>query len=342
MAKKKIRLIARLDVKDTNLVKGIQLEGLRKLGDPNLFAREYYEQGIDELLYIDIVASLYNRNNLSDIVRKTVDDVYIPVCVGGGLRSVEDVRHILSMGSDKVAINTAAIKRPELITEVANAFGSQCMVLSIQAKRNRTWPGKWEAYYDNGRAHSGYDVVEWAKRGVALGAGEILLMSVDNEGLQRGMDLELIEAVTKAVNVPVICGGGVGCETAQFLIAHGVTDVRVMDSKRVGNKMGMLRTMFLDIEYPGETIKKSRGSKITAVGDHEITYAFTNKAKKTVEKTRHFDSLVIATGMHSRPTQDLTDACSELGIPCDVIGSAKKADMGIEATADAYAAAMNV
>ena len=196
MAKKKIRLIARLDVKDTNLVKGIQLEGLRKLGDPNLFAREYYEQGIDELLYIDIVASLYNRNNLSDIVRKTVDDVYIPVCVGGGLRSVEDVRHILSMGADKVAINTAAIKRPELITEVANAFGSQCMVLSIQAKRNRTWPGKWEAYYDNGRAHSGYDVVEWAKRGVALGAGE---------------DLELIEAVTKAVNVPVICGGGVGC-----------------------------------------------------------------------------------------------------------------------------------
>lgn len=114
---KKIRLIARLDVKDTNLVKGIQLEGLRKLGDPNRFAKEYYEQGIDELLYIDIVASLYNRNNLSDIVRKTVDDVYIPVCVGGGLRSVEDVRHILAMGADKVAINTAAIKRPELITE---------------------------------------------------------------------------------------------------------------------------------------------------------------------------------------------------------------------------------
>ena len=173
--------------------------------------KEYYEAGIDELLYIDIVASLYDRNNLSDIVRKTVDDVYIPVCVGGGLRSVEDVRHILSMGADKAAINTAAIKRPELITEVAEAFGSQCMVLSIQAKRSRTWPGKWEAYYDNGRAHSGYDVVEWAKRGVALGAGEILLTSVDNEGLQQGMDLELIEAVTKAVNVPVICGGGVGC-----------------------------------------------------------------------------------------------------------------------------------
>ena len=140
----------------------------------------------------------------------------------------------------------------------------------------------------------------------------------------------------------ILGGGGVGCETAQFLIEHGVTDVRVMDSKRVGNKMGMLRTMFLDIEYPGDTIKKSRNSKVTNIGDHEITYAFTNKAKKTVEKTRHFDSLVIATGMHSRPTQELTDACSELGIPCDVIGSAKKADMGIEATADAYAAAMKV
>lgn len=209
--KKKIRLIARLDVKDVNLVKGIQLEGLRKLGDPNTFAKAYYENGIDELLYIDIVASLYNRNNLSDIVRRTVDDVFIPVCVGGGLRSVEDVRHILSMGADKVAINTAAIKRPALITEVAEAFGSQCMVLSIQAKKSRTQEGKWEAYYDNGRQHSGLDVIEWAKKGVALGAGEILLTSVDCEGLQRGMDLELIEAVSAVVNVPVIFGGGVGC-----------------------------------------------------------------------------------------------------------------------------------
>ena len=211
MENKKIRLIARLDVKDVNLVKGIQLEGLRKLGAPNRFAKRYYEEGIDELLYIDIVASLYNRNNLSDIVRRTSDDVFIPVTVGGGLRSVEDVRGILSMGADKAAINTAAIKRPELITEVANAFGSQCMVLSIQAKKSRTQAGCWEAYYDNGRQHSGYDVVEWAKRGEALGAGEILLMSVDCEGLQRGMDLALIEAVTHAVKIPVICGGGVGC-----------------------------------------------------------------------------------------------------------------------------------
>ncbi len=207
---KKIRLIARLDVKDENLVKGIQFEGLRKLGNPNEYAKHYYCDGIDELLYIDIVASLYNRNNLSNIVKKTVHDVFIPVCVGGGLRSIDDVRMILSMGADKVAINTAAIKSPELITEVAEAFGSQCMVLSIQAKRSRTHEGKWEAYYDNGREHSGYDVVEWAKRGVDLGAGEILLTSVDNEGLQRGMDLELIKQISQVVDVPVIFGGGAG------------------------------------------------------------------------------------------------------------------------------------
>ena len=169
MRAEKIRLIARLDVKDENLVKGIQLEGLRKLGDPNRFAREYYEAGIDELLYIDIVASLYNRNNLSNIVRKTVSEVFIPVCVGGGLRTLEDVHQILGSGADKVAINTAALKRPELISDVAAAFGSQCMVLSIQAKSSVRQPSGYEAYYDNGRAHSGFDVVEWAKRGKSLG-----------------------------------------------------------------------------------------------------------------------------------------------------------------------------
>ncbi len=214
---KKIRLIARLDVKDENLVKGIQLEGLRKLGNPNEFAQKYYLEGIDELLYIDIVASLYNRNNLSCIVKQTVDDVFIPVCVGGGLRSVDDVRHILSIGADKVAVNTAAIRNPCLISDIAKTFGSQCMVLSIQAKKSKNREEGWEAYYDNGRAHSGYDVVEWAQRGVELGAGEILLTSVDNEGLQHGMDLNLIQAVTNAVNVPVICCGGVG--TSQDIVS---------------------------------------------------------------------------------------------------------------------------
>ena len=209
------RLIARLEVKNEFLVKGIQMEGLRKLGDPQSFARAYYRAGIDEIIYLDIVASLYDRNNLSGIVRQAARDVFVPLTVGGGLRSVQDVREILQQGADKAAINTAAIKDPDLITRVARAYGSQCMVLSIQAKRRRDGPG-WEAYYDNGREHSGLDVVEWAKRGEALGAGEILLTSVDSEGLGRGMDEELIRAVTQAVRVPVIAAGGAG--SAQDLI----------------------------------------------------------------------------------------------------------------------------
>lgn len=206
---KKIRLIARLDVKNSNLVKGIQLEGLRKLGDPNSFAHRYYQQGIDEILYIDIVASLYNRCNLSEVVRATTENVFVPITVGGGLRSVQDVGHILQMGADKAAINTAALKDPSIITQVAEAFGSQCMVLSIQAKRRRDGAG-WEAYYDNGREHSHRDVIEWAQEGQRLGAGELLLTSVDCEGFQRGMDTELIRAVRAAVDIPVIACGGAG------------------------------------------------------------------------------------------------------------------------------------
>src|SRR4051794_2997384 len=172
-----VRLIARLDIKGPNLIKGIHLEGLRVIGDPQLHARRYYEQGADELIYMDIVASLYGRNSLHDIVRRAVHDVFVPLTVGGGLRSAEDVRDMLRAGADKVAINTAAVKRPELIRESARKFGSQCMVLSIEAKR--VGEERWEAYTDNGRERTGLDVVEWAKRGVELGAGEVLVTSVD-------------------------------------------------------------------------------------------------------------------------------------------------------------------
>ncbi len=209
---KKIRLIARMDIKNDFLVKGIQLEGLRKLGKPAEFAKNYYEQGIDELLYMDIVASLYNRNNLSDIVYKTTSDVFIPMTVGGGIRSVDDVRNLLQMGADKVAINTAAIKDEKIISQVASAFGSQCMVLGVEAKKRLNSEG-WEAYTDNGRNHSGKDAIEWAKRGVELGAGEILLTMVDKEGMNRGMDNELIKEICNVVNVPVIVSGG--CSSAQ-------------------------------------------------------------------------------------------------------------------------------
>lgn len=210
-----VRLISRLDIKGPNLVKGIRLEGLRVMGDPNDFAGRYYEAGADEIIYIDVVASLYGRNNLTGIVQQTTRDVFIPLTVGGGVRSVEDARNLLRAGADKVAINTAAIKRPELITEVSKAFGSQCMILSIQA--NSISDGKWEAYTDYGREHTGMDVLEWAVRGVELGAGEILLTSVDQEGTQKGFDIELVRAVSKAVSVPVIASGGMG--TTDHLIS---------------------------------------------------------------------------------------------------------------------------
>ena len=211
--RKKIRFIARLDVKDNFLVKGIQYEGLRKLGLPHDFARRYYEQGIDEILYLDTVASLYGRNNLGNILERTTTNVFIPITAGGGLRSVDDVSAVLKAGADKAAVNTAALRCPRLITEIARAYGSQCRVLSIQAKRRdpaRPAAG-WEAYYDNGREHSGQDVLDWAKQAVALGAGEILLSSVDKEGFQKGMDLELIAAVADLVDVPIIAAGGAVC-----------------------------------------------------------------------------------------------------------------------------------
>ena len=209
-----VRLIARLDVKAPNLIKGIHLEGLRVIGDPNVYARRYYAQGADELVYMDIVASLYDRNNLTDIVEKATQDVFIPMTVGGGVRSVDDARKLLASGADKVAVNTAAVKRPALITEISRRFGSQAMVLSIEAKR--TGSGHWEVYTDNGREHTGLNVVTWAKRGAELGAGELLLTSVDQEGTRRGFDIALVRTVTDLVSVPVIASGGMG--SAQHLV----------------------------------------------------------------------------------------------------------------------------
>jgi len=203
-----IRIISRLDIKGPNLIKGIHLEGLRKLGDPNLFAKDYYEQGIDEIIYMDIVASLYERNSLLNIVRRTTEDVFIPITVGGGIRSVDDARELLCAGADKVAINTAAVKRPELIREISQKFGAQCMVLSIEAKRSI--PGKWEVYYDNGREKTGIDVLEWAQMGADLGAGEILITSIDMEGTGKGFDCDLTSVISKAVSIPVIASGGIG------------------------------------------------------------------------------------------------------------------------------------
>lgn len=228
------RLIARLDIKGPNLIKGVHLEGLRVIGDPQEYARRYYEQGADELIYIDIVASLYGRSKLTDIVRRAAHDVFVPMTVGGGIRGVDDVRDLLRAGADKVAINTAAVRRPELITEVSRRFGSQCMVLSIEAKQQA--PGRWEVFTDCGRERSGVDVVEWARRGVELGAGEILITSIDREGTRKGFDLELTRAVAQAVSVPVIASGGYGSPGDLDAVMHeGQADaVAVADALHYG------------------------------------------------------------------------------------------------------------
>ena len=203
-----IRVIPRLDIKGPNLVKGIHLEGLRVLGKPERFARYYYEQGADELIYMDVVASLYQRNSLHEIVTRTANDIFIPLTVGGGLRSLDDINQVLRAGADKVALNTAAIANPGLIKEAAHRFGSSTIVVSIEAIQ--VSPGKFEAFTDNGRESTGLDVREWAIRAVELGAGEILVTSVDREGTGKGYDLELTRMIADAVPVPVIAAGGAG------------------------------------------------------------------------------------------------------------------------------------
>ncbi len=202
------RLIARLDIKGPNLIKGVHLEGLRVIGDPGIYAKRYYEQGADEIIYMDCVASLYGRNTLIEIIRSAARDIFIPLTVGGGIRSVEDAKEILRAGADKIAINTAALATPTLIRDLSKRFGSQCVVVSIEAKK--TNKNTWEAYTDNGREQTGKDVADWAEEAVNLGAGEILLTSVDREGTRKGFDIQLIKEVTSRVSVPVIASGGMG------------------------------------------------------------------------------------------------------------------------------------
>lgn len=203
-----VRIIPRLDIKGPNLVKGIHLEGLRVLGKPENFARYYYEQGADELLYMDVVASLYGRNNLLDIVERTSKEIFIPLTVGGGLRSLDDIKKVLRAGADKVSLNTAAIQNPALIREAARRFGSSTIVVSIEAIRQEN--DRYEAYTDNGREKTGVDVYEWALKVEELGAGEILLTSIDREGTGKGFDLELMKKVAESVSIPVIASGGAG------------------------------------------------------------------------------------------------------------------------------------
>ena len=202
------RIIPRLDIKGDNLVKGIHLEGLRIIGRPWDFAQRYCENGADELLYMDSVASLYGRNSLHDIIRKTSENIFIPLSVGGGLRSLEDIQSVLTAGADKVVINSIALKKPVFISQAAQRYGSSTITVSIQTKKQ--YDGTYKAFYENGRENSGKDVVEWAKQVVQLGAGEIILTSVDKEGTSQGFDLDIIKTISSSVTVPVVVCGGAG------------------------------------------------------------------------------------------------------------------------------------
>ncbi|MBJ26627.1 MAG: imidazole glycerol phosphate synthase subunit HisF [Rhodospirillaceae bacterium] len=202
------RLIARLDIKSNNVIKGIHLEGLRVVGQPGPMARGYYENGIDEIIYMDSVASLYGRNNILPVVEEAAREIFVPLTVGGGIRSVEDILSALHSGADKVAINTAAIANPSFIHQAARVFGSQCIVISVEAKKRGN--ENWEALTDNGRECTGVNVLDWVIEVEKLGAGEILLTSVDSEGTRRGFDHDLFRQVRSLVEIPVIGCGGAG------------------------------------------------------------------------------------------------------------------------------------
>ena len=203
-----LRMIGRLDIKNDSVVKEINLEGLRKVGNPRDLAKKYYEQGIDEIIYMDVVASLYERNTITEFIKEAAKEIFVPLTVGGGIRSLDDIRKVLNNGADKVAINTAAIKNKNLIKEAAQKIGSQSIIVSIEAKRIEE--NYWEAYYDNGRERSGLEVLKWAKTAEELGAGEVLVTSVDKEGLGLGIDIELLKNLRSAVSIPIIYSGGVG------------------------------------------------------------------------------------------------------------------------------------
>jgi cyclase len=203
-----LRLIARLDIKGEHLIKAIQLEGLRKVGSPLTFARKYYEAGIDEILIMDVVASLYRQDHMFEVLENVSKEVFVPITVGGGVRNISDFEILLQNGADKVAINSAVLENPTLLSECAQRFGSQAVVLSIEAKKSPG--GGWQALFNCGRESSGKNVQEWVGQAVGLGAGEVLVTSVDNEGTRSGFDCELMRMVASEVDVPVIASGGLG------------------------------------------------------------------------------------------------------------------------------------
>jgi len=225
--KRKSRIIARLDIKNNHVIKGIHLEGLRKVGDPNELARKYYNEGADEIILMDAVAAYYDRNNLSEIVKQACSDIFIPITVGGGIRKIQDIQTALNSGADKVAINTQAVHNSNFIREASQIFGSQCIVGSIEAKK--VSDNNWEVYIDNGREPTGINVKEWAIELENLGVGEIMITSIDNEGTKKGFDLELNKIISESISVPIISSGGAGniSHISDLIIASNIDAVAI-------------------------------------------------------------------------------------------------------------------
>lgn len=221
-----IRLISRLDVKMSHLIKGVQMEGWHKLGDPAERAERYYQEGVDEILYIDVVASLYQRNNLHDIVKEVASRTFVPITVGGGITDLAAAKSLMMVGADKLAINTAATKRPSFLAELSDTYGAQAVVLNLEAKKMPD--GRWTVLTDNGRNHTGRDAIAWVAEACALGIGEILVTSIDRDGTKTGMDLDLISAISSEVGIPVIASGGcASSEHARAAIDVGADAVAI-------------------------------------------------------------------------------------------------------------------
>lgn len=224
------RIIPCLDVRDGNVVKGVNFIGIKEVGDPVELGEYYYKQGADELVFLDITATYEERSIMEKVVEKVAEKIFIPFTVGGGIKDIDDIRRILRAGADKVSLNSAAVKNKELIREGANYFGSQCIVLAVDAKRRDDNSG-WNVFINGGRVDTGIDALEWIKEGVTLGAGEILLTSMDADGTKKGFDIELTRKVSELINVPVIASGGCGClEDFETVFKSGKADAALAAS----------------------------------------------------------------------------------------------------------------
>ena len=247
----KIRVIARIDINNEYAVKGRCLEGLKKIGRPNEMSKKYYEGGVDEIVFLDAVASLYDRNSLIDILKQATKETFVPITIGGGIKTIKDIKDALSAGADKVAINTQAVKNLDFIREAVQIFGSQAIIGSVVARRHRY---RWEAFIDNAKHRTHKDAVDWAVELEKAGAGEIMITSIDNDGRQKGFDVELVDAITKRVSIPVIASGGAGssndviklckntsCDAVAVasLIHYGVENISDIKNKMKDNNIGV-------------------------------------------------------------------------------------------------------